>query len=296
MALRALKTDEEIAAIPFDQEILIELPGGEDEPKTTTDPGAKSLQEQYEALQKLQKADNERADKAERDAQDARRVAADRERELHEQRTRATSLEGDIISGGLAAAQAEAAAAKVALKNAFEAGDAAAMGDAQERIGRSAAKILALESGAAEIAERKEVKPVIQEQRQIDPVTAIDSNPQLLSAEKDWLKTHLDAYGPRNNELGVGYERAIKKGLVRGTPDYFAFLEDFMGYKTEETGVQAPVSRTERGGDGRPTGNTVRLTPEQREIAKNLGVSELDYARQVQAFDAVRKADPEKYR
>ena len=56
MALRAVKTDEEISHIPLDQPILVELPGGvadEEIPevktgktKEPTDPGAKQLQEQ----------------------------------------------------------------------------------------------------------------------------------------------------------------------------------------------------------------------------------------------------------
>lgn len=309
MALRALKTEEEIAGIPLDQEILVELPsavtGDEvvtETKKTEIDPAAKTLQDQLEALQK-ETAD--RIAKAERDAAEARRLAAERERELNEQRTRTQSLEGDIINGGLAGAQSERDAAKQAFKIAFEAGDAAAMAEAQSKIGRAEAKILTFESGAAEIAERKEVKPAQQEQvRQVvDPIAAMRANPNLLPKEKEWLEAHQDAlFGARNNELSVGYERAMKKGLNRGTPEYFDFLEDFMGYKKPDNNsgdisVQAPPSRNERGSDGRPTNsNVIRLTAEEREFAKGLGITDLEYAKQKQNFDAARKADPDKYR
>jgi hypothetical protein len=315
--LRALKTDEEIALIPLDQPILVELPGGviandppEQENKTgktsrvePSDPDAKLLQQQLEAAQAAQQTERDRADKAERDAAEARRLA-------QEATTRSQSLEGDIITGGLAAAQNELAAAEAELERAGEAGDFKAMAKAQTRIGRASAQVVSLESGAAEIAERVKTPEPRQEQTRQqapDPMAAIDTNPNLLPAEKVWLKAHPDAVMDqrRNNELGVGYERAIKKGLVRGTPEYLSFLEDFMGYAKSEQrdennngsiDVQAPPSRNERGNDGKVQGNRITLSPEQREIAKSMGVSEIEYARQVANFETARKADPDKYR
>src|SRR5262249_47002607 len=117
MAQRALKTQEEINEIPIDQEIVVELPGGVSEdtevevkPKPAKaekkpDDGARQLQEQLEAAQAAQQAERTRAERAERDAAEARRVA-------QEAQTRTQALEGDLITGGLAAAQAELAAAE----------------------------------------------------------------------------------------------------------------------------------------------------------------------------------------
>lgn len=316
MALRAVKTDEEASATPLDQPILIELPGGtiEDEPedkperkaKTSkvepSDPDAKKLQEQLEAAQAAQRTSDERAAKSERDANE--RVAR-AEREAADARKRTAALEGDVINGGLSASQSERDSAKAAFKSAFEAGDANAMADAQSRMGRAEAKILSFESGAAEIAERAETEKtqVRQEpvRQNVDVNTAIDTAGNLLPAEKTWLKAHPDAFmpGPRNNELSVGYERAMKQGLVRGTDPYFEYLEEFMGYKSNQDdrsiSVQAPPSRQERGNDGRPSGNRITLSPEQREIAKSLGVSEIEYAKNVIKFEEAKRADPEKY-
>jgi hypothetical protein len=307
--LRAVKTDEEISHIPLDQPILVELPGGvgDDEipevkpgktAKEPTDPGAKQLQDQLEAAQAAQRASDVRAEKAERDAAQARKEAA-------EATTRSQSLEGDIITGGLAAAQAELAAAEQELERAGEAGDFKAMAKAQSRIGRASAQVVNLESGAAEIAERKPIKvETPQEQTRQQPTdinVAIDTAPNLFPAEKTWLKAHPDAFmpGPRNNELSVGYERAIKQGLVRGTPQYFEYLEDFMGYAKSDnqgsTSVQAPPSRNDRDGSGRPSTGKVTLSPEQREIARSLGVSEIEYAKNVARFEAARAADPDRY-
>jgi len=75
MALRALKTEEEIAGIPLDQPILVELPGGvveeeekQEAKKADIEPDAKRLQEQLEAAQAAQASERARADKAEREA------------------------------------------------------------------------------------------------------------------------------------------------------------------------------------------------------------------------------------
>jgi len=308
---RALKTQEEIDSIPLDQEILIELPGGVSSDDTAppaeakqpkakpADDGARQLQEQLEAAQAAAQANADRAAKAEREAIEARRQA-------QEALTRTQALEGDLITGGLAAAQAEQAAAEQELERAGEAGDYKAMAKAQSRVARASAQIVNLESGAAEIAERKPVKEPVQEQARQQPTdinVAIDSAPNLMPAERAWLKAHPDAFmpGPRNNELSVGYERAIKQGLTRGTQQYFDYLNEFMGYaKPEEqerdVSLQAPPSRNDRGNDGRPTGNKVTLTPEERAIAQSMGLSETAYALNKVKFENARRADPDKYR
>lgn len=309
MPLRALKTDEEIAAHPLDQPILIELPGGVEVPDTDgkkpeLDDGARALQDQLEALKTANKATeererlaNERTAKAERDAVQARREADD-------ERKRTAALESDVITGGLAAAQSERDSAKQALQVAGEAGDWKSIADAQSRIGRAEAKILTFESGAAEVASRKEEprqEPRSEPRQAADPIAAIDGNPNLLPAEKAWLKAHPDAVidNGRNNELSVGYQRAVNKGLVRGTDAYFEYLNEFMGYEKPESegnnNVQAPPSRNERGVDGRSTPGKVTLSPEQREAARSMGVSEIDYAKNLVKFQAAQAADPDRY-
>lgn len=330
MALRALKTEEELAAIPLNQEVLIELPTGvipEDEgdggigaepekkaapPKTETedDTPAEVLRKQLEDLKAADKAKDERLAQIQRDAEEARRQAHQTETELRQARTASVTQEEANIQSTLQAAQDAMAAAEAELERAGENGDFKAMAKAQAKIGRVAADIRNLEIAAADVAQRKEEESKRPEPQkptqQVDPMAAIDANPNLLPAEKDWLKAHPDSIldKKRNNELGVGYERAVAKGLVRGTPQYFAYLEEFMGYAKpagdtttdRETQVQAPPSRQERGGDGRPSPNRITLTPEQRELARSLGISDIEYAKQVARFDEARKADPDKYR
>jgi hypothetical protein len=223
LALRALKTDEEIGSVPLDKPVLIELPPGvildesdvgnddvtgktkkiEAEPE---DDGAKKLQEQLEAAQAAQKLDRERADRAERAAAEATRLADQRAKEIAEANKRTVTLEGDIISGGLSAAQAELASAEAELERAGEAGDYKAMAKAQSRIGRASAQIVNLESGAAEVAERKEAKvePRQEAQTQRSFEDNVRENKQLLKAEQDWMIKNKTAFDDPDFNRGSG--------------------------------------------------------------------------------------------
>lgn len=310
--LKALRKDEDLAAVPLDQPVLVDLePGGSvevDDPdgksevidgagRTQEDPGVVVLKDQLELMRKAREEADKRAVAAENRAQQS-------DRERIEAINSQSRTEVDAVQSGLAAAQAEQAAAKVALKQAGESGDWDAMAEANARIGRSASDICEFERSAALLADRKEqVQEQPRQQAQpIDIMSAIESNPQLMPSEKEWLKAHPEAYASRNKELDVAYDRAMRQNLSRGTPAYFKFMDEFMGYakpdnqQDDDMPVSAPVHRNDRGGDGRPTGSKIMLTPEQREIAKSMGISDIEYARQVAAFDVARKADPEKYR
>jgi len=326
MALRALKTDEEISAIPLTEPVLVELPslptGTTDDDADTvrtepakgrekiadgaSDDGAQKLKEQLDALN----AANERAERAERAEAEARRLASATEAENRALKVGRVEDEGALIQNGLSAAQADERAAQAEYEKAFENGDAKAAAAAQSKIARASAKIVQYENAAAQHAEEQERiarAPKPEERTQpayVDPISAIDANPQLLPAEKQWLKGHLDAWTnpKKNQELAVAYNRSIDAGLSRGSAEQFKFIEEFLGYEKPSTqerdvSVGAPPSRDNRGGDGRPVSpNRVTLTPEEREIARSMGVSDIDYARQKVNFDAARKADPDKYR
>lgn len=317
-AARAFKTDDELSVIPLSEGVEIELPDGvvvpepdaplaKVEAKRQPEPTADD-DDPVEALKAQLKASEDARARAERETAAARQEAADRAARLDVAERRSVDHEGEAIASGLAAAQAEEAAARAALKTAIENGDAEGQANAAAKIGRAGSDIREYERAQASLAaqrdEREKNPPRQTVQQQTDPVAAIDANSNLMSVEKDWLKAHSDAVvDPRRNaRLGVAYDDAIAKGLIRGTKPYFDHLEQFMGYASaarpatqENTDVQAPASRTERDVSGRPTNGRVTLSPEEREAARNMGVSEIEYARQKVAFEAARKADPEKY-
>lgn len=331
MPMRALKTDDELAMVPLNEPVLVELPSAMaafEEPngepdknvgKTNqddSDDAAKRLQSDLETLKAQNESNRLRAERAEADRLEAVRVAAERDEENKRLRERSVADEDALISNSLRGAQAERDAAKSDYKRAAENGDFDGMADAQSKLSRAEAKILHYESGAAELAERKEtLKNTPEPKREparADFAASVHANQQLLQSEKDWMIKNAEAFkDPEfNKKIEFAYQGAVAKGgLVRGSPEYFDYMERATGLKkgTEtpskdddddnerDLAVSAPPSRSERDSNGRPTGGKVMLTPEERDLARSMGVTDIEYARQKVAFDAARRADPAKY-
>lgn len=322
--LKPLRKDEDLNAIPVDQPVLVELEPAvastEEEIATEKvavpereegeDPAVKALKDQMEAMRAANDAELTREREARRKAEDARVEA---ERQAKAAKTQTADAETSAVESGLAAAQRERDAAKVAIKMAFDSGDADKLAEAQERLGLATADIREFERSASVLQERKtQAEREQQEQPRTqaapDVLAAIDGNSNLMPVEKTWLKDHQDAVidPKRNNELGVAYDRATRAGHVRGTPQYFQFIEEFMGYskpakttdnEEEETAiVAAPVSRDTRSSvTGQPSNSRIHLSPEQREMARSMGLSDVEYARGVVQMQGDKKANPEKY-
>lgn len=310
--LKPLSKDEELSAIPVDEPVLVELeprPSGEerDEPEKPAaktrapkaddvDPGVAALQTQMADMQRAN--DTERARLA-KDAADARR-------EAEEARQSVADTEADLVANGLQSAQRDRDAAKLAVKAAFEAGDADKLADAQEQLGRAAADIREFERAAA-VQSQREKAPAVQDRPTTPDFNATLNAMQLMPAERDWFTKHQDALiDPRQRtRLDAAYYDAMDEKLVRGSPEYFEFVDQRLGYKKaapeqdERTPiVSAPVSRDSRSAatgkiNGNP--NQVTLSPQEREMARNMGISDIAYAKGKQQLSAAKSSDPEKY-
>lgn len=322
--LKALSKPEELSAIPVDQPVLVELEplptaladdadaSGHDAGTSGPEPddGAAALQKQLDAAKAATAAAEERADTEHKQRLEAIRAADDARKEADKARSERADTESEAIASGLAAAQAVRDAAKGDLKAAFEAGDSERMADAQERLGRAAADIRDFERAAAAHADRKERDKDTPRTSNDAPQSVeaiIDTMPNLLASERDWLKAHKDSFG--DPALDSAHRRAIREGNARGTPEYFAFVEKALGYRTaaaetttddndeRNPPVTAPVSRDARSSiSGKPTNaNRIHLTPDQRQIARDMGISDVAYARGVAQLAANKKSDPEKY-
>ncbi len=314
---KALSDPKEIAAVPTTEPVLIELPSEVTEaapavtpaPKKQEDDPAVRLTQELEASKTAQQIANDRADKAEKDRRDALALADQRANDLREATASQQRSERELITGSLSGAQAELSSAKSEYAKASEMGDFTAQADANAKIARASQRVLHFEQMAADIELRKE-RTANEPVRTVDPITAIDSNPNLIPKEKEWLKAHPEAIiDPKlNAELGVAYNRATREGHIRGTPEYFDFLETFMGYKKapkKEDGdddqqtriAAAPVSRGDisTSGQRQQSPSQITLTPEQREMARSMGITDVAYARQALALQQAKKSEPEKY-
>lgn len=325
--LRALKTDAELKAIPTDQPVLIELPGvatnvevdterpaGEQQQRQApANDGAQSLEQQLKAMKDARAADADRVAQSnrDRDAALARAAAAEAAGVDAEQR---------IATTGLAGAQADVAAAELAFQTAFEAGNGAEMAKAQSKIARGQAKVLQFEQdGAAAALRVEEAKRVPAAPQTVDPMVVMEQNAQLYPQEKAWFRQHPEAWSDRrmNIRLEDAYHRAMEKGITRGTDAYFTFVNEHMGYaapaQQQQNGnghddgghdynggsvmTAAPVSRQNgtMANPQQPQPGQVTLSPAEREIAANMGISEVAYAQNKVRMNDDKKARPEAY-
>lgn len=184
--------------------------------------------------------------------------------------------------------------------------------EAQGIMGRLNAQLVQLEQGkedferrAHEYNQRQAQAPQqhqYQQQQQYTPAQLIDSMQQLMPSEKEWLHRHPELVMNENSrqELQGTFAAATRHGLKRGSPEYFQFFDQRLGFSSDDDDAgdeevepkpqqapsrrvttQAPVSRSTTDlGNGRQRENTnkITLTAQQRQAARWSGVSEHDYA------------------
>lgn len=318
--LKPIKSAEELSAIPLDEPVLVELEPAktgvasddapvEHEDNNPPEQGFKALKQELEKAQAATKAANETAERERTRAREAERERLRAAQEAEEARSRVSSTEASMVEAGKEAAERERENARKAIKQAFEAGDSDALADAQERLAQATADIREYDRAASDLEARK-TKPVERQQATLSPEESIDANPNLMAVEKAWLKQHMDAVidPVRNDDLGLAYKMATREKLTRGSPEYFDYIENFMGYKKAPTNqpddeddddaiVAAPVSRENRSNNGQVSRSPsqIKLTPEQREFARTMGLTDVQYAQQVAALEKDKKSNPEKY-
>jgi hypothetical protein len=287
------------------------------------DDGAAKLQKQLEDLKAADKLRQDEVARERKRADDALRQVHERDRQLADERVQREQAVTDNISSALSGAQAEQESAEAEYASAFQTQDPTAMAKAQGKIARAAAKVLNYEAASAELADRKKYadhqaqqRPQQQQQAPVDIVTAVNTNPGLLQTERDWLIKHQEVLvdPQRGKELEVAYIRATRKGHHRGTDAYFQFLDQELGYsdgkqaqaenqdqngQQEEASIMsAPITRegvSLSSGQSQQS-NRVVMTPEMREFAKSMGVTEEAYARQYLRLQADKKSNPDRYR
>lgn len=227
--------------------IELELPEGEVEPKIVTpnedDPIA-ALKKQYDDLkaQDEERAKQlEQARQSEAKAQDeARRLATEAERA----NTRIAGSELNATANAIAAEQGALEAAKRDYRAAYEAGDPDKMADAQERIATAATNKVALEREKARLeASRPTTEGRVQQpQLPDDPVermitiSSLQGHPMSPRAQA-FLREHREIATDSLATKKVGYlhEEAVRKGLPVESDDYYAHIEEGMGYRQKET-------------------------------------------------------------
>ena len=186
------------------------------------------------------------------------------------------------------------AEAKREYKAAYEIGDADAMADAQEKMAMVALERKDAETWARQATQRKESAG----QEQNNPVqrqpssqaTANEPDPDAVSwaAKNKW-------FGVNKVMTGAAYgvhDELVESGVNPSTSEYYQKLnirlrEEFPSYEWSDTpkkksitSVVAPVNRTSK------TARRVTLTQSQVNLAKRLGLTNLEYATELAKLEA----------
>lgn len=179
-------------------------------------------------------------------------------------------------------------------REAMSVGDYDKAAEIQETMSSNAAKLLQLENGRQAMEAKPRVQPEVYSPPS-DPVETLAS--QLSPRSAAWVRNNPQyARDPRLfQKMIAAHNLAVADGLAPDSDDYFDAVEGTLKINRQETVSQAedpmaetakvtqrrtttpppaaPVSRTP---SGRP--NVVRLTAEEREMAKMMNMTEKEYA------------------
>lgn len=187
------------------------------------------------------------------------------------------------VKEGLAQAEAESEAAQQLYADSWARGDGAGVARAQAAIAETEARKHTLAAGLDELQEQvAEVTPrqgpvyrdgnVVRSVPQLTASEQVDRSPQFLPAEKDWANRRRDDLNRDPLRVQVAFADAMRKGLQRGTPEFFGFLND----------------RIDNVESNRPE-HLVRLSPAEQQAARDSGITLLDYARQKAKLTEAKK-------
>jgi len=238
--------------------------------------------------------------------EDERKARADADRRANEAQQLANRAQRDVQDGDyqlIVSAIDKAKSNSELLKNAYAesmaAGDYRKVADIQEALALNANKLSTLENGKSAL-ENKLRQPV--QQVNNDPVEEFAS--RLTPRSANWIRNNPDyARDPKKYESMVrAHNHAMGEGYVPDTDAYFQHVESRLGLRNapepevdddvvsvaaapvqkRTAAPAAPTTRMASNTSGKPT--TVRLTPEQREMASMMGQTPEEYARNMVAL------------
>ncbi len=271
--------------------------------ETQAKEAADDFKKQIEALKRSEGEQRERASKAEADRNEALRIAHEREAALTQHQYSAAQSRFEAITSAMAAASTASEAAKKDIASAHANGDAEGLADAYQRLARSEADLSRLSDGkeAAEQEiqqekQRAQQAAIAMKQRQDAAANDPLARANIPETAKTWLRQHPEFLSDqrKNAKLQALHYDVVDEGYAAYSPEYFDSLERHLGLKAaseaehtdededvpKKPNVSAPVSRQTPGGT--PPKSSVRtLTRAQREAAQAAGITEVEYAKQL---------------
>lgn len=265
---------------------------------TTQENAAAALQTQIEALKKSEEAARTREARISQERDQALQRASQHAAEVTKFRKEAYQSQSDTINTALAASQSAVESAKRDIKTALNDGDIDAQTEAYERLAEAKANISKLQDGKLEIENRIKEAPKVEEASQQNQ----NNTPPLV---QEWISKHRDYItdGRKNDKLRALHWDAIDDGRPFGSSEYIDFIDTKLGLKQtaqqqeepvvtqqQRTSiVSAPVSREVPSSSGSQNrGGKTHLTLAQREAAKIAGISEAEYAKNLNKLNEMK--------
>lgn len=283
--------DEKTAEIEVDltpepeKEVEVEVVKAEEPPEKVipADDGISELRRQLDAERAARAEAERRANEAAQQAYQAKNEVEDTNLHLINNAISTVKTNNDIL--------------KAQYREALSLGDYEKAAEINESMSENHSKLRDLQMGREALENRTKSPPPPPKPIVSDPVEALAS--QLTPRSAAWVRAHPEcATDPRMyQKMIAAHQYAIADGIQPDTDEYFRTVEGMLRIspRRQETEVRddpmteaakpvssrtpppaAPVSRAGTGTGSRP--NVIRLTSEQREIAKMMKMTDKEYA------------------
>jgi hypothetical protein len=288
--------EEEVQAAP-----VVEAP--------VTNGQEQALAELRDQLLHLERRAEQERLRAERAEQDRERVAWEREQAQID----GLMAKGHAIVNAMYAEEADAEGLKRALRDARASGDLDQETEINIKLGKIGARLEKLKEGKDRIDATLKRIPQREAPPKPTPAAAREAAPEPVTrAPADPVEAWISKLTPRsqtyvrsrdkswvtdqrlNSKLAAADALAVAEGIERDSDAYFNKIDEVMGYKKPEAAPAAahqpkraavpaaPVSH--KGASTAGAGNGIKtmkilLSPSEREAARNLGLTEPEYAR-----------------
>jgi hypothetical protein len=275
---------------PLPKEVVDELE------KDDLEEYSEKVKKRLSQMKKVWHDERREKERAFREKEEALRFAQIREQEIRQLKQRLGNGEKAYVQEVTKAANNELVMAKERLKQAYEAGDAGAITEAQEALTEAKFKIKQYENFQPSLQEEESgVQQTQQYQVQATPQPVLDPKAEAWKEKNSWFGTDEEmtalALGlheklvrsgvdPRSDEY---YDR-VNATMRKRFPDYFEeeqpqTKQEEKPARTKPANVVAPVTRSSGP-------RQIRLTPTQVALAKKLGLSNEQYARELMKLES----------
>ena len=204
-----------------------------------------------------------------------------------------------LISNAIESAKDRSQILKSAYRESMSVGDYDKAAEVQQAMIENDRNLTELKRGKKALKEKikdTDIQPVAP--LEVDPIERMAQAVSPKSAA--WLREVRDVLGDERNirKMFRAHEDAIDEGMEPDTAEYFQFIEGRIGYRraeaeeqnpmsaasapTQKRSVSPPAAPVSRGNGTRP--GVIRLTRAQAETARDLGMTEKEYAQQMLAL------------